>query len=112
MALFAIHRATERIEDKGKHMATTLTIITLLIGISTLIGVVFKIMRLIVTLTQQIEEHEQKLNCDYERLTKLKETDELSLRIWLTILDHMIDGNHVEKMKATRQKIIDRIGKI
>lgn len=49
-----------------------------------------------------LEEHEQ---ADLERLEHLQEMNKLQLQSLICLLNHMIDGNGVDKMKETREDI-------
>ena len=54
----------------------------------------------------QIKEHEKK---DLEAIEELRTANRLQLRAMLSMINHMIDGNNVEAMKDTRDKIQDML---
>jgi uncharacterized protein YutE (UPF0331/DUF86 family) len=55
---------------------------------------------------KSIKEHEKK---DLETLQQLDANSRLQLKTMLDIVNHFIDGNHVEQMKKTRDEIQDML---
>lgn len=49
---------------------------------------------------------------DLEAIKKQQEMDKMMIRSMVAILNHMIDGNHVEQMKETRDAIQDLMMRI
>lgn len=54
-----------------------------------------------------LKEHDQK---DYEALQHLNQMNRAQCRAMMCIINHMIDGNGVDKMKETREQITDILG--
>lgn len=52
----------------------------------------------------KLERHDA---ADLERIKGLEELNKAQCKMLLVIIDHMIDGNHVENMKHTRDQIIE-----
>ena len=57
----------------------------------------------------RLERVERYLANDYKRLEKASFVHQVVLETLVLILDHMIDGNNVEKMKATRAMLQSKI---
>ena len=53
-------------------------------------------------LKAQTDEHDRKLEKDYQRLTDLEEENRAFARALLALLDHEITGNSVDKLKDAR----------
>lgn len=50
----------------------------------------------------RLQRHEQN---DFEALHEIRQIEREQCRVMLVILNHMIDGNGVNKMKSTRQEL-------
>lgn len=79
-------------------------------------AVIFKVIKPSLDIRKRVAELERRDALDYERLQKLEENlqalQELTranCKMQLVMIDHMIDGNNVEKMKKTRDDIIEMI---
>lgn len=82
-------------------------------------AVVFKWLRPAMNVKRDVEqlqrdvahmrEHEKK---DLETLKTIKDMNKMQSRAMLDIVNHMIDGNHVEQMKKTRDDITEMLTRI
>ena len=54
---------------------------------------------------QKVKDHEKKLNNDYALLKEIQTQQQLNTRALLQILNHIIEGNHVENLKESRDFI-------
>ena len=66
-----------------------------------------------------VEEHEDEIKTlkkheenDFETLNHITEVNKAMCESMLCMMNHMIDGNHVEQMKETRNKLQDLLTKI
>lgn len=50
----------------------------------------------------QVKEHEEKLNNDYVVLEELKAEMRILLTNDILVMNHIIEGNHVDKLKEQR----------
>ena len=73
----------------------------------------FKITTPAVSMKKKIEEHDRRLDAmdqyfknDLERFKRIDETLEGILQANISMMNHMIDGNHTEKMKETRDELV------
>lgn len=53
----------------------------------------------------QVAEHDEKLDRDYKMLKEVISRLEILLKGHLLILDHLIQGNHINKLKEHREFI-------
>lgn len=53
----------------------------------------------------QLEEHSEKLDRDWETMQELKADMRILIQNDIEILDHIVTGNHVEKLKQRRDFI-------
>ena len=53
-------------------------------------------------ISEQVSEHEKRLDRDHKRLSELETSDRLIMRGVMQLMSHEIDGNHTEQLKATR----------
>jgi len=58
-------------------------------------------------LKQLVDEHDEKLINDHERLNDLKQSNELQAKLLLQIANHLIDGNHTDQMIHARDEMQD-----
>lgn len=56
-----------------------------------------------------LAEHSDYLSSDKDAIKEIQELTKDSLKIQLSILNHMIDGNGVESMKKLRNEIQDKL---
>lgn len=61
---------------------------------------------------KRIAELEERSNLYLEEIRRLSEMNKLLVSSEIVILDHMIDGNHVEDMKNTRDYLIKTLSKL
>lgn len=61
---------------------------------------------------RRIADIETHLNKDCDTIQKLEDSNKLLVRCMLVMMNHMIDGNHIEDMKHTRDEIQDLFLKI
>ena len=88
-------------------------------GISAVGGAVAIIIKAIKPLTafakrvEKIEEHDRKdvkrFDAIDEEFSKIHKADQALYTAMIAILNHMIDGNHIDKMKAARAKLSEHI---
>lgn len=95
---------------------TLLALASALVTLSTAFGVLKKFSKPRKKLELRIkacEDHMQKLDHylenDYKKLSTAASVHKTVLEVLVLILDHMIDGNNVEKMKKTREMLQSRI---
>ena len=68
---------------------------------------IFRWIRPAVQIRQDVDvlkEHDKK---DFESLQRLEKMNRAQCNLQLSMINHMIDGNHIEKMKETREHIQD-----
>lgn len=70
-------------------------------GFAALVAV-WKIVR---TPFAQVADHERRLNTIEESVKERKETDKAVLKALNAITNHMIDGNGIDKLKASRDEL-------
>lgn len=58
---------------------------------------------------KRLDEHEQYLKNDKEKLEALTQLSKDSLRLQLAMVNHAIDGNGIETMKRVREEIQNEI---
>ena len=57
------------------------------------------------TLETKVNEHEEKLKRDHERLTDLEDSNRIILRALMAMLSHEINGNSDDKLKDSFDEI-------
>ena len=57
------------------------------------------------SLENKMEEHEQKLKKDYERINSLEEGNRIMMRAMMAMLSHEINGNSVDKLAESMDEI-------
>ncbi len=57
------------------------------------------------SLESKVNEHEEKLKKDHERLNELEEANRIQMRALMAMLHHEIDGNSVEGLKKSYDEI-------
>ena len=72
-------------------------------GLAALIGILRTVMKPV----NQIEDHERRINDLESEKDQRKKTDDLILRSLNAMMNHMIDGNNIEGMKAVRKEFQD-----
>lgn len=70
-------------------------------------AVIYKIIKPSIDIRQRVDSLERHDKMDYERIQKIAELNNAQCKMLLVIIDHMIDGNNVDRMKSTRDQIID-----
>lgn len=82
-----------------------------ILGYIVLIGnvgaVIYKVIKPAIQMQDRVEELERHDKADYARIQKLEELSKAQCKMLLVMIDHMIDGNNVDKMKKTRDQIIE-----
>lgn len=58
------------------------------------------------TNSDEIRDIKEKLNRDYNKIDKLNQANKHICLFLVDISDHMINGNHIEKLKETRKNVI------
>ena len=62
-------------------------------------------------LETKVNEHEQKLKNDHERLTDVETAIRILMRSQIAQLDHEISGNSVDKLRESKDEILDYLSK-
>ena len=60
-------------------------------------------------LVDDVAEHEEKLKRDDKRITQQENDMQMMLKCMLVLMNHDIDGNGVDKLKATRDELQEYI---
>ena len=60
-------------------------------------------------LTEMVEDHEAKLKNDNQRLNKQDADNQMMLKCLFVLINHDIDGNGIDKLKATREELQEYI---
>lgn len=60
-------------------------------------------------LTETVEEHEIKLRNDDKRLNQQDADNQMMLKCLFVLINHDIDGNGIDKLKATREELQEYI---
>lgn len=71
--------------------------------------VIYKVIKPSIDVRKRVDELEQHDKQDFKRIQSLQQLNQAQCKMLLVMIDHMIDGNHVEKMKETREHIIEMI---
>ena len=91
---------------KGGEMMTAVLEIAGALGI---IGgaavMVFKVIMPVYRIVKRVEILEDKSQKDYEALQKQAEFDKAICKGMVAMLNHEIDGNHVDKLKSARDEL-------
>ena len=58
------------------------------------------------TNSDEIRDIKEKLNRDYDKIDKLNQADKHICLFLVDISDHMLNGNHIDKLKETRKNVI------
>lgn len=56
-------------------------------------------------LKQLVDEHDEKLINDHERLNDLKKSNEYQAKLLMQIANHLIDGDHEEQLIKARDEM-------
>ena len=86
---------------------------------------IHKLLEPINKIKDTLEEHDEKLEShdeaikdlreksakDYEALGEIREMSTLQTRCTIDMMNHMIDGNHTETMKQTRDEAINLLAR-
>ena len=70
-------------------------------------AVIVKVIRPFTDMKKKVEDLERHEKKDFKEIQELHELNTMQCKMLLVMIDHMIDGNHVETMKKTREQIID-----
>lgn len=57
------------------------------------------------TLESKVNEHDEKLKKDHERLNELEEANRIQMRALMAMLHHEIDGNSIDGLKKSYEEI-------
>lgn len=90
------------------------TILAICGGISIVGGagaIIYKVIRPAFVMEKRVQVLEEKADKDYALLQKITEGNKLQNRLLLSIINHQIDGNGVEKMKQIRDEMQDLLFK-
>lgn len=75
-------------------------------------AVIYKVIRPSLDVRKRVDELEKHDKQDYSRIQALEKVNQAQCKLLMAMIDHMIDGNHVEKMKETRDHIIELIADV
>ena len=70
-------------------------------------AVIYKIIKPSIDIRKEVDRLERHDKQDLEKIQNLEELNKAQCKMLLAMMDHMIDGNHVDKMKETRERIIE-----
>ena len=70
-------------------------------------AVIYKVIKPSLDIKKRVEELERHDKQDYDAIKSLQKMNKAQCKMLLAMIDHMIDGNHVEKMKETKGQIIE-----
>ena len=65
-------------------------------------AVIYKIIKPSIDIRKEVDRLERHDKQDLEKIQNLEELNKAQCKMLLAMIDHMIDGNHVDKMKETR----------
>ena len=88
------------------------TLLALCAGLLTLSGAVGACVRLFNPhrrLRKQVEQNSARLDRDHERLTREENNTAAILSALYAIINHQIDGNHIDNLKTARNRLNERI---
>jgi len=71
------------------------------------LAAVVAIIRTVMKPVKQIDDHERRIHSLEEEKEQRTKTDDLILRSLNAMMNHMIDGNNIEGMKAVRKEFQD-----
>lgn len=69
--------------------------------------VIYNVIKPSIDMKKRVDTLEQHDKQDLDRIQNLEELNKAQCKMLLAMIDHMIDGNHVDKMKETREHIIE-----
>lgn len=70
-------------------------------------AVIYKIIKPSIDIRKEVDRLERHDKQELEKIQNLEELNKAQCKMLLAMIDHMIDGNHVDKMKETRERIIE-----
>lgn len=88
---------------------TILALAAGLITISGAVGVIAKVIKPIQVMRKDIDKNRELLERDNARLIREEANTAAILTALLAIVNHEIDGNHIDNMKAARNTLTERI---
>lgn len=88
-------------------METVVAICGLIVLAGNVGAVIYKVIKPSMDIRSRVDLLEQHDKADYEHIQKLSELNNAQCKMLLVIIDHMIDGNNVDRMKKTRDHIIE-----
>ena len=74
-------------------------------------AVIHKIIKPSLDMRYRVGELEKHDKADFERIKAMESLNKAQCKMLLVMIDHMIDGNHVETMKDTRNQIIEMMAR-
>ena len=93
--------------------------LTAIVLIGGAVAVIYKWIRPIIFLKDMVEENKAEIGRlkkhetrDLETLRNLQEMNKAQCAAMLCIINHMIDGNHVDRMQETRDSIQEMLAKM
>lgn len=72
-------------------------------------AMIYKVIKPSIDMRKKVDRLERHDKQDMEKIQSLEELNKAQCKMLLAMIDHMIDGNHVDKMKETREHIIELI---
>lgn len=70
-------------------------------------AVIYKVIKPSLDIRNRVAELEWHDKKDFETIKSLQAMSKAQVKMLLVMIDHMIDGNHVDKMRETREQIIE-----
>lgn len=58
-------------------------------------------------LRKQVQEHEKKLEMDYQHLEEVDQYNRVICKSLLALIDHEITGNNINNLKSTKKELQD-----
>lgn len=56
-------------------------------------------------LVKEVNEHDEKLSSDDDRLKALEDGNKMLLKCQLVVIEHLATGNHIDKLKETQEEL-------
>lgn len=96
-------------------LLTVETEVTVVMAILALVGVANTIFTLVEKVKsakkphdehiEMVQRHEEKLNNDWEIIRKMQEENRLLIENDMLVIEHIINGNHVDELRKQHQKL-------
>lgn len=80
-----------------------------IVTLSAAAGVVAKLFGPYRSVKRQLASHEARLGKDHERLCREEDNTTAMLKALYALINHEIDGNHIDNLKVARNQLNERI---